>query len=414
MVHVAREMERGGFKIPLLIGGATTSRQHTAVKIAPGYHESTVHVVDASRAVGVVSSLLRPQQKPAFDSENRAEQDRLRQLYAQRQSRPLVPVSQARERRLSLEWRAEDIAQPTFVGRRVLDDFPLDEIVPYIDWTFLFHAWELRGKYPEILDHPEMGAAARDLFANAQKLLRQIVAERSLRARGVYGRWPAASDGDDVVLFTDESRKHEAARFHMLRQQETKYEGQPVYRSLADYVAPLDSGLRDHVGAFAVTAGLGAEALARRFEERHDDYTAIMSKALADRLAEAFAELLHQRVRREWGYGADEALTPEDLIAERYRGIRPAFGYPACPEHSEKEPLFRLLDAAGIEMGLTEHFAMTPAASVSGLYFAHPEARYFSLGRIDVDQVEDYARRKGISVKQAERFLVSNLAYDPT
>jgi 5-methyltetrahydrofolate--homocysteine methyltransferase len=414
MVHVAREMERGGFKIPLLIGGATTSRQHTAVKIAPGYHESTVHVVDASRAVGVVSSLLRPQQKPAFDSENRAEQDRLRQLYAQRQSRPLVPVSQARERRLSLEWRAEDIAQPTFVGRRVLDDFPLDEIVPYIDWTFLFHAWELRGKYPEILDHPEMGAAARDLFANAQKLLRQIVAERSLRARGVYGLWPAASDGDDVVLFTDESRKHEAARFHMLRQQETKYEGQPVYRSLADYVAPLDSGLRDHVGAFAVTAGLGAEALARRFEERHDDYTAIMSKALADRLAEAFAELLHQRVRREWGYGADEALTPEDLIAERYRGIRPAFGYPACPEHSEKEPLFRLLDAAGIEMGLTEHFAMTPAASVSGLYFAHPEARYFSLGRIDVDQVEDYARRKGISVKQAERFLVSNLAYDPT
>jgi 5-methyltetrahydrofolate--homocysteine methyltransferase len=259
-----------------------------------------------------------------------------------------------------------------------------------------------------------MGSAARDLFASARKLLDRIVAERRLRARAVYGLWPAASDGDDVVLFTDESRKHEAARFHMLRQQETKYEGQPVYRSLADYVAPLESGLHDHVGAFAVTAGIGAEELARYFEERHDDYTAIMSKALADRLAEAFAELLHQRVRREWSYGAEEDLSPEDLIAERYRGIRPAFGYPACPEHSEKEALFRLLDAQSIEMGLTEHFAMTPAASVSGLYLAHPEARYFALGRIDVDQVEDYARRKGISVRQAERYLSANLSYDPS
>jgi 5-methyltetrahydrofolate--homocysteine methyltransferase len=414
MVHVAREMERAGFKIPLLIGGATTSRQHTAVKIAPGYHESTVHVVDASRAVGVVSSLFRPEGKPAFDRENRAEQERLRELYAQRQSRPLVPVSQARERRLALEWRADDLPEPTFLGRRVLADFPLAEIVPFIDWTFLFHAWELRGKYPEILEHPEMGGAARDLFSNARKLLGRIVDEKLLRARGVYGLWPAASDGDDVVLFTDETRKHEAARFPMLRQQETKYEGQPVYRSLADYVAPLESGLRDHVGAFAVTAGIGAEELARHYEERHDDYTAIMSKALADRLAEAFAELLHQRVRREWGYAADEHLNAEELIAERYRGIRPAFGYPACPEHSEKQTLFRLLDAAAIEMNLTEHFAMTPAASVSGLYLAHPEARYFALGRVGIDQVEDYARRKGISFKQAERFLGANLSYDPT
>jgi 5-methyltetrahydrofolate--homocysteine methyltransferase len=403
-------MERSGFEIPLLIGGATTSRQHTAVKIAPGYHESTVHVLDASRAVGVVSNLLRSEQKPAFDRENRAEQERLRQLYAQRQSRPLVPCSQARDRRLALDWRPGDIPEPSFVGRRVLDDFPLGEIVPYIDWTFLFHAWELRGKYPEILDHPEMGGAARDLFANAQKLLGRIVEERSLRARGVYGLWPAASDGDDIVLFTDEGRRHEAARFHMLRQQETKYEGQPVYRSLADYVAPLESGLRDHVGAFAVTAGIGAEELARRFEERHDDYTAIMAKALADRLAEAFAELLHERVRKEWGYGADESLSPGDLIAERYRGIRPAFGYPACPEHSEKETLFRLLDAPEVGIELTEHFAMTPAASVSGIYLAHPEARYFSVGRIDIDQVEDYARRKGISVRQAERLLGPNLS----
>ena len=414
MVHVAKEMQRQGFEVPLLIGGATTSRQHTAVKIAPSYHESTVHVLDASRAVGVVASLLRAEVKPEFDRQNRVEQDKLRELYAQRQSRPLVPCSQARERRLAIEWRAEDLARPSFLGLKKLEDFPLAEIVPYIDWTFLFHAWELRGKYPEILEHAEMGGAARDLFENANRLLRRIVDERLLTARGVYGIWPAASDGDDLVLFTDESRKHEQARFHMLRQQETKYEGQPTYRSLVDYVAPIDSDLRDHIGAFAVTAGIGAEDLARSFEKRQDDYTAIMAKALADRLAEGFAELLHERVRREWSYGESEHLSKEDLIAEKYRGIRPAFGYPACPEHSEKTTLFRLLGAGEIGMELTEHYAMTPAASVSGLYFAHPEARYFALGRVSVDQVEDYARRKGISVKQAERLLASNLSYDPT
>jgi 5-methyltetrahydrofolate--homocysteine methyltransferase len=413
MVHVAKEMERQKFEIPLLIGGATTSRQHTAVKIAPGYHESTVHVLDASRAVNVVSSLLDGGQKLVFDEKNRKEQDELRALYAQRQSRPLLPYEQAVKKKVEIAWRAEDIAQPAFTGRRVLDDFPLAELVPFIDWTFLFHAWELRGKYPEILEHPEMGEAARDLFAQAQRLLKRIVDERLLVARGVYAFWPANADGDDVVLWTDDTRKHELARFNLLRQQETKFEGQTVYRSLADYVAPVESGLADYVGGFAVTAGLGADEVVGAYEAAHDDYSAIMVKALADRLAEAFAECLHQRARREWGYGASESLSNEELIAEKYRGIRPAFGYPACPEHSEKTKLFDLLQAPELGITLTESFAMLPAASVSGIYLAHPEARYFALGRVNVDQVEQYARRKGVSVRQAERWLGSSLAYDP-
>ena len=413
MVHVAKEMERQKFEIPLLIGGATTSRQHTAVKIAPGYHESTVHVLDASRAVGVVSSLLDGGQKLVFDEKNSKEQDELRALYAQRQSRPLVPYEQALKQRFKVEWRAEDVARPSFVGRRTLEDFPLAELVPFIDWTFLFHAWELRGKYPEILQHPEMGEAARDLFAQAQALLARIVDERLLKARGVYAFWPANSDGDDIVLWSDDSRRHERARFNLLRQQETKFEGQSVYRSLADYVAPIDSGLADYVGGFAVTAGIGADEVVGAYEAAHDDYSAIMVKALADRLAEAFAECLHQRARREWGYGASENLSNEELIAEKYRGIRPAFGYPACPEHSEKTKLFDLLEAPELGITLTESFAMLPAASVSGIYIAHPEARYFALGRVNVDQVEVYARRKGVSVRQAERWLGPSLAYDP-
>jgi len=413
MVHVAKEMERQKFAVPLLIGGATTSRQHTAVKIAPGYHESTVHVLDASRAVGVVSSLLDGGRKTVFDEKNRKEQDELRELYAQRQSRPLLPYEQALKQRLKIEWRPEDVARPSFNGRRVLDDFPLGELVPHIDWTFLFHAWELRGKYPEILQHPEMGEAARDLFTQAQALLKRIIDERLLEARGVYAFWPANSDGDDVVLWTDDTRKRELARFSMLRQQETKFDGQKVYRSLADYVAPIDSGLPDFVGGFAVTAGIGAGEVVGAYEAAHDDYSAIMVKALADRLAEAFAECLHAKARRDWGYGAGETLSSEDLIAEKYRGIRPAFGYPACPEHSEKTKLFELLDAPAQGITLTESFAMLPAASVSGIYLAHPEARYFALGRVNVDQVEVYARRKGVSVKQAERWLSPNLAYDP-
>jgi 5-methyltetrahydrofolate--homocysteine methyltransferase len=372
-----------------------------------------VHVLDASRAVGVVSSLLDGGQKVVFDEKNQKEQDELRELYAQRQSRPLLPYEQASRHGVKLDWRAEDLARPSFTGRRTLEDFPLAELVPFIDWTFLFHAWELRGKYPEILQHPEMGEAARDLFAQAQALLARIVDERLLKARGVYAFWPANSDGDDIVLWSDDSRRHELARFNLLRQQETKFEGQSVYRSLADYVAPIDTGLADHVGGFAVTTGIGAGEVVGAYEAAHDDYSAIMVKALADRLAEAFAECLHQRARRDWGYGASESLSSEELIAEKYRGIRPAFGYPACPEHSEKTKLFELLDAPSLGITLTESFAMQPAASVSGIYLAHPEARYFALGRVNVDQVEVYARRKGVSVRQAERWLGPSLAYDP-
>ncbi len=413
MVHVAREMERRGVCVPLLIGGATTSRQHTAVKIAPAYGQPTVHVDDASRAVGVVASLLGQGLREEFVRRNAADQESLRELYLERQSRPLLPYEQACRRRVEIAWRADDLARPELLGRRVIDDFPLAELVPYVDWTFLFHAWELRGRYPEILDHPELGGAARELYENACALLARIVEQRLLTARGVYGFWPAASEGDDLILFSDESRRHELTRFAFLRQQEVKHQGQSVQRCLADYVAPLGSGLRDYVGAFAVTAGIGADALVRRFEEAHDDYHAIMTKALADRLAEAFAEHLHQRVRREWGYGRDEQTSATDLLAERYRGIRPAFGYPACPDHSEKAKLFELLGAPEIGISLTESFAMAPAASVSGIYLAHPEARYFALGRVGLDQVEAYARRKGISVEQAERWLAPNLAYDP-
>jgi 5-methyltetrahydrofolate--homocysteine methyltransferase len=413
MVHVAREMQREGFEIPLLIGGATTSRQHTAVKIAPQYGPPTVHVLDASRAVGTVSSLLSAERKSELDAANRREQQRLRELHAERRAQPLLPYAKALEKSLALDWKPQDVARPAFFGRRALEDFPLTELVRYIDWTFFFHAWELRGKFPQILDHPEYGKAARDLFADAQKLLDCIVAERWLKASGVYGFWPANSEGDDVVVWDDEARVRERLRFIMLRQQESKTDGQKVYRSLADYVAPIGSGLVDSIGAFAVTTGLGADAVVARFEAANDNYNAIMVKALADRLAEAFAEYLHERARRDWGYGAAEKLNRDDLIAEKYRGIRPAFGYPACPEHSEKLKLFELLDAEALGMRLTEHYAMLPAASVSGLYFAHPEARYFNLGKVNRDQVASYAQRKGVDVRAAERLLSPNLAYDP-
>jgi 5-methyltetrahydrofolate--homocysteine methyltransferase len=411
MVHVAKEMERRGLRQPLLIGGATTSRQHTAVKIAPEYQQSTVHVLDASRAVGVVSSLLDPKQRGDFDRRNREEQDRLRAIYGVRKEHKLVPYREALSNRTRIDWRAEDVPQPAFIGRR-LDDVPLESLVPYIDWTFFFSAWELKGRFPKILEHPEHGAAARELYDHARELLKRICDERLLRARGVYGFWPAASDGDDIVLYSDESRKGELVRFCMLRAQQAGEPGRPN-RSLADWIAPVGSGLADHLGAFAVTAGLGAAELARRFEASLDDYSAILVKALADRLAEAFAEWLHARVRREWGYGREEHLTNEELIEEKYRGIRPAFGYPACPDHSEKRKLFALLDAEAVGMELTEHFAMLPAASVSGIYLAHPQARYFTVGRIGRDQVEEYARRKGTTVREVERWVGPNLGYDP-
>jgi 5-methyltetrahydrofolate--homocysteine methyltransferase len=410
MVSVAREMERRGLKTPLLIGGATTSKQHTAVKIAPEYSGSVTHVLDASRAVDVVSSLLSQTQRDAFIAATRKDQEALRLQYGTRQSKPLLTLAQARANRLKIDWASADVAVPAFLGRRAVEA-PLSDLVPFIDWTFFFHAWELKGRVPAIFDHPEYGAAARELYDNAQTLLRRIVDERLLTAKGVYGFWPAESQGDDIVLFADEGRTREVARFAMLRQQEPIADGRPN-RSLADFIAPRESGRGDYLGAFAVTAGLGADDLVGRFEADLDDYSAIMVKALADRLAEAFAEYLHAQARRDWGYGRGEQLSNDDLVAEKYRGIRPAFGYPACPDHTDKGTLFALLDATRQGIGLTEHFAMTPAASVSGLYFANPQAKYFMVGRIGSDQVADYARRKGVPVEEVERWLAPNLAYD--
>ncbi|MGZ4148601.1 MAG: methionine synthase [Actinomycetota bacterium] len=402
MVHVAKEMERRGLDLPLLIGGATTSRQHTAVRIAPAYTREVIHVHDASRVVGVVSALLDPERKPAFDAENRALQDHLREQHAERERTPLLPYRVALERRTPIEWRAEDLPAPSFTGTRVAEPTVAD-LRPFIDWTFLFTAWELKGSYPQILDHDTYGAQARELLADADELLDEIEGSGALQMRGVFGLWPAHSEGDDIVL-------ENGVTFPMLRQQADRA-GDPD-RSLADYVAPLATGLADHIGAFAVTAGLGVDELVKGYEAEHDDYRAIMVKALADRLAEAFAEHLHQEARLAWGYEA-ERRPVEDLIAERFRGIRPAFGYPACPDHSLKRRLFDLLGARELGLDLTEHCAMTPAASVSGLYLAHPDARYFTVGRIGKDQVEDYARRLGESVTEAERWLRPNLSYDP-
>ena len=393
MVDVAHEMERRGLSLPLLIGGATTSRQHTAVRIAPQYSQPVVHVHDASRVVGVVSDLLDPERRRRLDAENRDEQERLRDQYAERERKPLLPIEEARTNRQQLPF--DDLPVPTFTGLCVVEP-ELATLREYIDWQFFFHAWELKGKYPTILDQP----AAREVWDDAQELLDEIVRDGLLRARGVYGFWPASSDGDDVVLA-------DGTRFCFLRQQAAFGDSRPN-RGLADIVAPAG----DHLGAFAVTAGIGADELAARFEAEHDDYRAIMAKALADRLAEAFAEYLHEIARREW-YETGRKLSSEELAAERYRGIRPAFGYPACPDHSEKRKLFDLLGAESIGLALTESFAMTPAASVSGVYFGHPDARYFSVGRVGRDQVEDYAARKGVSVAEAERWLRPNLAYEP-
>ncbi|MBI3262486.1 MAG: methionine synthase [Acidobacteria bacterium] len=411
MVFVAREMQRRGFTMPLLIGGATTSKQHTAVKIAPEYGHATVHVLDASRAVDVVARLLNPRLRADFETRNRDEQERLRVQHRQKVERPLLPYREAVRNRLRLDWSAHEIPKPAFTGRRVIDDLRLETLIPYIDWTYFFSAWELKGRFPQILDHPEYGPAARDLYDHARALLDRIVAERSLRARAVYGFWPAQTiDEDDIALYGDDSRRRELLRFNMLRQQERAPDDKPN-RSLADYVAPLDAG-HDYLGAFAVTAGIGVDALVRQLEADRDDYHAIIVKALADRLAEAAAEYLHEQARRDWGYGQAEHLDKDDLLAERYRGIRPAFGYPACPDHSEKFKLFDLLRASEVGMELTESCAMIPAASVSGLYFSHPQAKYFFVGRIGRDQVDAYASRKDVTVAEAERWLSPNLAYE--
>ncbi len=412
MVHVAREMERRGLDLPLLIGGATTSRQHTAVRIAPAYHEATVHVVDASRAVGTVATLLDADSRREFDQKNRQAQELLRSLHGERGKKPLLPYQEALANRTQIEWRGEDIAEPGFLGRRLLREVSLAELASYIDWTFFFSAWELKGRFPRILEHPKHGEAARELFAHAQDLLAKIIDQDLLRAQGVYGFWPAASEADDIVLYSDASRSAELLRFPMLRQQRARDAGGPS-RCLADFVAPAETGLPDSIGAFAVTAGIGANELADRYERDGDDYHSIMTKALADRLAEAFAEYLHQRARRDWGYGAAEDLDGEALIAEKYRGIRPAFGYPACPDHSEKLRLFDLLGAEETGIHLTESCAMLPAASVSGIYLAHPQARYFNVGPVDREQVACYAERKGRPLAEVEAWLRPNLAYDP-
>jgi 5-methyltetrahydrofolate--homocysteine methyltransferase len=369
-------------------------------------------VKDASRCVGVVDRLIRPEQKSLIDQENRVMQAREREAFAKRRQRKLVPYADARARRFAIDWAKSPLAKPAFLGTRTLREFPLGEIAAYIDWSPFFMAWELSGKYPAILKDAAVGSEATKLFNDANRLLKEMIQKKLLTANAVYGFFPANSEGDDVIVYTDESRSCEAVRFPMLRQQWER-EGQTSFRSLADYVAPRDSGIADYLGAFAVTAGIGTDGLVQRFEADHDDYNAIMTKALADRLAEAFAELLHERARRDWGYGRDEHLSKDDLIAEKYRGIRPAAGYPSCPDHTEKRTLWKLLgaeEAAG--MYLTESFAMTPAASVSGLYFSHPEARYFAVDLVTKDQVENYAARKKMPLHEVERWLAPNLAYE--
>jgi 5-methyltetrahydrofolate--homocysteine methyltransferase len=412
MVHVAREMERQGFKLPLLIGGATTSRAHTAVKIAPYYSEPVVHVLDASRAVPVTTSLLSDDGRSAFVAQHRADYEALRKAHSSPRL-TVVSLEAARKRRTPIKWRAEDLPTPAFTGVRVLDNFPLATLRDFIDWTPFFHTWGLKGVYPRILEHDGQGVQARQIFTEANALLDVIIEKKLITARGVYGFFPASATGDDVELYADDTRGQMLERFHFLRQQSNK-EGDEPCRSLADFIAPKETGLPDHIGAFAVTSGIGLKELCDGFRAKHDDYNAIMAEAIADRLAEAFAECLHKRVRCEWSYGCEEGLSNADLIQEKYRGIRPAAGYPACPDHTEKGAIWRLLDVqANTGMLITESFAMWPGSSVSGLYFAHPESRYFSLGKIDRDQVADYHERKGISVAEVERWLGQNLNYDP-
>jgi 5-methyltetrahydrofolate--homocysteine methyltransferase len=408
-------MERAGLRLPLLIGGATTSRAHTAVKIAPNYSGPVVYVPDASRSVTVTQSLLSPDSQAAYLAEVSADYARIRQQHAEKRGPgPLLPIARARDLGHVTDWTAYVPPKPAKPGLTVLKNYPLDKLASYIDWGPFFQTWELSGPYPAILEDPVVGAEARRLLGDAQQFLKKMIDGRWVRASGVCGLFPAARVGDDVVVYRDATRREVQMTWHNLRQQNQKPAGR-ANLCLADFVAPSESGVSDWIGAFAVTAGLGIERKLAEFERAHDDYSAIMLKALADRLAEAFAEHLHERVRREyWGYAADEALSGEQLIAERYRGIRPAPGYPACPDHTEKGALFALLDAGrNAEMRLTESYAMLPTAAVAGFYLSHPEASYFAVGKIGPDQIEDYARRKGMSNAEAEKWLAPWLAYDP-
>jgi 5-methyltetrahydrofolate--homocysteine methyltransferase len=416
MCHVAAEMERQGFAVPLLIGGATTSRVHTAVKIHPNYRRGqTVYVTDASRAVGVTSALMSSTTRPSYVSDIRSEYARIAAAHARgEEQKRRLSLTDARANALKLDWRNYAPPQPSFLGAKTLADYPLADLVDYIDWSPFFATWELNGKFPAIFDDAKFGPAARDLYDDARAMLDRIIGEKWFRASAVLGFWPAQADGDDITVFADETRAAPLAVMHTLRQQLTRREGR-ANLALADFVAPRASGLADYIGAFTVTAGLGEDEAAARFKAANDDYTAIMIKALADRLAEAFAERLHQLARKEyWGYAAQEQLGAGDLIGEKYRGIRPAPGYPAQPDHTEKTTLFDLLGTEKkIGVQLTESFAMWPGASVCGLYFGHPDSAYFGVGKIERDQVEDYARRKGWTVAEAERWLGPVLNYDP-
>ena len=413
MVTVASEMEREKFQVPLLIGGATTSAAHTAVKIAPAYSGAVVHVIDASRVVGVAQQLMSPEKKKDYLGQVRVAQDKARREYEDRRAaQKLLPIGEARQRGAKLDW-SRDPEKPEFLGLKIYEDYPLEELVGYIDWSPFFHAWELRGRFPKIFDDPVVGTESRKLYEDAQSLLKKILKEKRIRARGVMAFFPANAEGDDILLYEDDSREKVMGKVHGLRQQMARTDGEPN-RCLTDFIAPVQSGKKDYLGAFAVTAGHGVEEWAKELEKGNDDYQAIMLKALADRCAEAFAERMHELARQAWGFGKKEGLSKEDLIDEKYRGIRPAAGYPACPDHTEKRALMDLLNAEKkVGIRLTESCAMTPASSVSGLYFGHPEARYFAVGPVGKDQVQDYAKRKGVTLSEMEKWLQPNLAYEP-
>jgi 5-methyltetrahydrofolate--homocysteine methyltransferase len=416
MVDIANEMERRGMKLPLLIGGATTSRVHTAVKIAPEYSGPTIHVLDASRSVPIVSKLVSDDAAEAFKEEIKAEYEEVREQYGRRkQVKQQLTLEKARENKVQIDWSGYTPPKPNKHGVHVINDIPLAILRPYIDWTPFFITWQLTGKYPAILDDELVGTEARRLFEDANNMLDKIIRDGSLKAQAVYGLFPANSIGDDINIYSDDNRNTVAYTLHMLRQQTAKRAGQPN-KSLTDYIAPVESGLHDYIGAFVVTAGTGIEKILEKFQKDHDDYSSIMVKALADRLAEAFAEYLHEQVRTvHWGYAAAEKLTNEELIREGYQGIRPAPGYPANPDHTEKPALFRLLDATNnTGVTLTENFAMAPAASVCGWYFSHPESEYFRLGEIGKDQVIDYHLRKGMTVREIEKWLSPILGYEGT
>ncbi|MDO8993016.1 MAG: vitamin B12 dependent-methionine synthase activation domain-containing protein, partial [Daejeonella sp.] len=413
MVHFAKEMEREGFTIPLIIGGATTSRIHAAVKVAPNYSGPSVHVLDASRSVTVCSTLMSDENRGEYITNIHNEYSKAREAHLNKKSdKRFKTIAEARAGKFQIDLNAAVAPKPTFLGTRAFVDFSLEELVPYIDWTPFFHTWELRGSYPRIFEDAFVGAEAKKLYDEARTLLDKIIADKSLTAKGVIGFWPANSVGDDIELYTDESRTQVYRTIHTLRQQAEKAASESYY-ALSDFIAPKESGIADYWGGFAVTTGIGCDELVAEFEKNYDDYNSIMVKALADRLAEAFAERMHELVRKEfWAYSNDESLSSEDLIKEKYTGIRPAPGYPACPDHTEKATLFEILDAENATgIRLTESFAMYPTAAVSGYYLAHPQSRYFGLGKISKDQVEDYALRKGMTVEETERWLSPNLGY---